>query len=481
MDGEMYVVKLIAMSDRARAVATGVLGVSLKDSQLQKLKELYLVQDLARELQCPPIEVFEQFGKQIRESFAQRALRPFTRFHLSALRDHYDLVGKLLHCGPNDDPLRKLFQYEKMKRTLQKIDSEYALDVLNPPSAAQVLDDILQPYNASSIEQMYAQGQTGWGVIIQREKWLQTDAKYYLKKYADSWNWPADDPMRILATFLEKLELGSAREDADESQAYDFLALTYIRSRLHFLISQLREQAITRANEAIGADPSQLALRNLPAWLEIYERGAIMQALPYLLLDKKPLFTLIPYGNYELLHYSKQPDLAQGFVIKKGNVFKGGGFGTFEIHCSFHGEKNTQGVLRCKDLPIATYKHVIDVIPRLSELDLSPEGDSIGQRLLNTPVLVPDRFLQLLNDSVKSLDLILAQCMVLCGMPLPMKMNIPGYEFLSDQLPYRKLDPEDDMEFSRNVPAIVNSVRKQYRRDPRRLEIVRDIVADKNE
>ena len=172
MNGEMYVVKLITMSERARAVATGILGESLKEAQLRKLKEPDLVQELARELGrpegellCPEIEVFERFGEQVRGAFAQRTLSPFTRFHLAVLHDHSVPLGKLLLCGP-DDALGNLVDPEKMRRTLQKADPEYAFDVLTQPDASILLREILLPHNASTIEQMYGLGQTGWGTII---------------------------------------------------------------------------------------------------------------------------------------------------------------------------------------------------------------------------------------------------------------------------------------------------------------------------
>ncbi len=137
-------------------------------------------------------------------------------------------------------------------------------------------------------------------------------------------------------------------------------------------------------------------------------------------------------------------------------------------------------MLRCKDLPLTSYMHAIEVIPKLTEIDLPP-GNSIGQRLLNTSVLVPDRFLQMLNAGIKVLGIVFVQCMVLCGLPLPIKMDIPGRENLSDQLPYKKLDLKKDIEFPWDVNAIADDLQKQYRRDRRRLEVVRDIVQEQSD
>jgi hypothetical protein len=67
---------------------------------------------------------------------------------------------------------------------------------------------------------------------------------------------------------------------------------------------------------------------------------------------------------------------------------------------------------------------------------------------------------------------VFAQSLVLSGAPLPIKMDAPWHDELNDQLPYKKPDSQGDTEFSRDVHAIVDDIRAQYRRSGRQLEVI---------
>lgn len=99
MKGEMYVVKLISVSEQARAIAAGILGTGLKERQLEKLRDRDALSALARELNCPDkTKVFEEFGKRIQETLDQHTLVRFTFSSFRDLCEKYFFLTQLLNC-----------------------------------------------------------------------------------------------------------------------------------------------------------------------------------------------------------------------------------------------------------------------------------------------------------------------------------------------------------------------------------------------
>jgi len=498
MDGEMYVVQLVKISERARSVASKILHVASRERQLEVLKELDIAEKLAEALDCSEQTVFTEFAKRIRDELMRDWLPSFTFFHLKLLDDNQvqTPLDDLLQCGP-DVGLQSLFDPVKLKRTLQKVNAPQATSA--QLDSRSLLHMILLPEHVSRIEQRYDVVFNSWGEFIQEEKWLKAEAIQRLKDYAKRLSWPTEHPpMHILAAFLDDLQVGKEYQETEYAQAFGKLALVYLRQRLLWVVERLREQAVKHAQEASTLDPSQPAYGHLPAWIEIYERGAVLRAMPYLTPDKKPLSTFIPPANYEKIEQSLdgKPDLKKPLVVEakriyekrvikvdplKMKFFEKTKVGAFEIHCYIQGKEEAYPQLQCRGLPLDIYEHLTVVIPQLTGADLSLAGTTLPERLLNTLVLVPDRFIRFISSSVKELGPAFAQCLVLCGTPLPIELDIPGRADLNDKLPYRSIASDKDIAFSLSARAIKDDILSSYDQKKRSVESISSLSSDLDE
>lgn len=473
MKGEMYVSMLISLSEQARAVATSILGVGFKERQLEALRASDALEELSHRLNCAEAKVFEEFGKQIQETFGQQSQSVFTYTSFEILCDRYLSLTRILSCLP-DDVLGNLFDREALRATLQVI-------FVSPAAGASTLALLQQiKDNKSDIEALHATNEYDWGKIVNREGWLLESAESCLIKYAEDVGWSEDDVTQILARYLKGLQTSRVGNISESSPLLGTLALIYLRQRLRTLILQLREDAVEYAREAHAWNPSQLALGFLPAWLEMYEQKAMHRALPYLVPKKaeKPLSTFVLRQNCKplLQGIMEQLDPDRNFVIRNETHGKKGKFikkdlGEFEVHCYQKDEAVLHPLVKFENLPMDIFAHLQRAIAGLTLKDVSSKGSSIDERFLNTPI-VPDPFLVLLNYSVRELGPTFVQCMVLCGTPLPVDMDIPGRKDLQDELPYQKLDITKDIEFPKDVHAIEKHLREQYSNTAKKLKVV---------
>jgi hypothetical protein len=476
MNGEMYVVQLVKTSERARSVASRILRVASRERQLEVLKELNLVQQLTGPLDCSEQTVFTEFARRIRDELMRHSPSSFTLSHLQLL-DADDVqipLDNLLHCEPGKG-LLSLFDPVKMKMTLQKVNPTQAESALL--ASRSLLHAILLPQHISAIGQRYDVDFNSWGEFIQDEKWLKAEAIQWLRDYANGLNWPTEHPpMSILAAFLDDLQEGKAYQGTEYGQVFDKLALAYLRQHLLWVVESLREQAVKHAQQASLLDPSQPAYGHLPAWIELYERGAVLSAMPYLTPDRKPLSTFIPSANYKIVQSLEgKPDLKKHLLVEAKRTYEKGFIkkttvGAFEIHCYLQGKEEAYPQLQCRGLPLDIYEHLIAVIPQLTGADLSLAGKTLPEQLLNTLVLVPDRFIRFVNSAVKELGPAFAQCLVLCGTPLPIELDIPGRADLNDKLPYKSMDSDNDIAFSRSASAIKDDILSSYHQKNRSVE-----------
>ena len=472
MNGEMYVVQLVKSSERARSVASRYLGMASRDGQLEVLKELDLVPRLTGPLDCSEQTVFTEFAWCIRDELLRHSPSSFTLSHLRLLDDAHvqTPLDNLLDCQPGQG-IQSLFDPVKMKGTLQKVNPTQAAAA--PLASRSLLQAILLPRHVSAIEQRYDVDFNSWGEFIQQERWLKVEAIQRLRDYANKLKRPAEHPpISILAAFLDDLQEGKA------DRVFDKLALAYLRQRLLWVVESLREQAIKRAQNASILDPSQPAYGHLPAWIEIYERGAVLRAMPYLTPDRKPLSTFIPSANYKIIQsLDGKPDLKKPLVVRAERKYEKGWIrktkvGAFEIHCYLQGKEEAYPQLQCHGLPLDIYEHLIAVIPQLTGADLSPAGTTLPERLLNTLVLVPDRFIRFISSGVKQLGPAFAQCLVFCGTPLPIELDIPGRADLNDKLPYKSIASDDDIAFSLSARAIKDDILSSYHQKNRSVESI---------
>jgi len=470
--GEMYVAQLIKSSERARSVASRILRVANKDRQLEALKGLDLVSQLTGPLDSSEKAVFAEFARCIRDELLQYSPSSFTLSHLRLLDDNQVQIslGNLLACQPSES-IQSLFDPVKMKGTLQKVNPTEATSV--SLVSRSLLQAILLPRHVSAIEQRHDVDFNSWGEFIQEEKWLKADAIKRLKDYASRLTQSREHlPLSILATFLDDLQEGKAYP------AFGKLALAYLRQRLLWVVESLREQAVKYARNAGTLDPSQPAYGHLPAWIEIYERGAILRAMPYLTPDRKPLSTFVPPANYKIIQsLDDKPDLKKPLVIKAERKYDKGWLkkskvGSFEIHCYVQGKEDAYPLLQCRGLPLDIYEHLTAVIPKLTGEDLSSAGTTLPERLLNTLVSIPDRFIRFLSSGVKELGPAFVQCLVLSDVPLPIELDIPGRADLNDELPYKALASNKDIRFPHNARAIKDGILSSYHRKNRPVELI---------
>jgi hypothetical protein len=357
MIGEGYVVQMLQISESARAVGAEILGEQSEHRQLKKLREPGIVHQLADKLALPEQEIFSRFGERIFAKFRRPALPPFTLYHLRILRDSAPVLARLLDWTA-DDALKNLLLPEQMQTTLSRINTSWDEGQSDTAEleVGLLLDEILVPNVAKAIEIAYGLGFNDWGTIIESEGWLETEAVDTLRKYAAKRSWPSDDALGILAAILQDMDQGRPPYSEEGERALGWLALTYLRQRLRFLSSRLYNQAIDLAEDAAGKVPSIKSFSYLPAWIKMYEQGAISRAVPYLAPEKQTLSTLLTGQDYKILFRDNAvpAPMEQVLVVKEKTRTKflsGAAVGSFEVHCVLQGKQDPQAVLGCSDLP----------------------------------------------------------------------------------------------------------------------------------
>jgi len=503
MKYEMFVKQLIVISDTARTILAQYLGTMDLNRQWTLLSDDNEISKLATENDWPENEVFLYLAKTIKEGFG---VRPsiFTREHLYLMNSDIGVrmyLASLLTGDGSEIPQDKVFEH--------LFDPKFMLNTLNKATGTrpgtpvsnseQMLNNVLSPSsNADAIEAMYLMNMD-WGFIIQKEKWMLDSALSTLSEKLECEN-SAMEVLKALVPFLFLNERLLLRERLlnyvpdqgdtqglshgfrnNDSQNFDILALTFLRQRILWIISHLREQASKNALEAAQHAPANRAIARLHPWLELYERGAIASALEDLLVSKMPVSTWLPH--YDPFRCSGELEADKPLVIKEVSKFSSrviwhGFFPrfikviTFDILCHLRNYTDPQPVLRCRSVPIEDYNHLRREITQLTAASLSPIGESMDERILNTPVPIPNRVLNLIRAGIKQLGPAFVQCLVLCGVPLPTQINVPWRKELNNRLPYTIPVSQDDVEFTCDVQGIVTTLREEYRKKGTSLNIV---------
>lgn len=482
MYGEMYIVQLITCAERARAAASKILGVASKERQLERLKEPDILERLAEALDCSREHAFHEFARRMRDELMGNRLSPFTLAHLTFLDQPQAQtpLENLLACEFGEG-LQSLFDPLRMKRTLQKVNTAEAASARL--DSRSLLGLILRPEQLSRFEQHYDVSFNSWGDFLQEEKWLKAEAARRLKDQVQTGE-EEGSPLSLLATFLDTLQAGEQNE-----RAFGKLALVYLRQRLLWVVASLREQAVHHAQKASALDPTQPAYGHLPAWIEIYERGAVLRAMPYLTPERKPLSLFLPSANCEKgeQRVESKIDPRTHFIVAakrtyekrvlspdplKMRFFARTMVGDFEVRGLLQGEEEACLLLKCHGLPLDIYEHLTAVIEQLTGADLSSVGATLPEQLLNTPVLVPDRFIRFLSLAVKSLGPTFAQALVLCRTPLPIELDLPGQDELSNQLPYTSLPDKQDTVFPLGANDLKEEILSVYAQKKKVVDVV---------
>jgi hypothetical protein len=83
----------------------------------------------------------------------------------------------------------------------------------------------------------------------------------------------------------------------------------------------------------------------------------------------------------------------------------------------------------------------------------------LGERLLNTVVLKPERFLRLLSEGIQMLGPAFIQILVLTG-SLAVALRVPWQADLAEALPFSASESDQDTEFPLDIHAIVKRLKE---------------------
>jgi hypothetical protein len=414
-----------------------------KDRQILELRRSEALPQLAERLRCQTDDVFDALGKHISTLFQNNSLPVFTRDHLKLVvkPQCHDILATAITCAPKD-ALIHLFDPAAVAITMRHVDPHAQL-----PIDANTLEFALRsPRMIASLEITHGAGFNDWGAIIQDEAWLRPEAMDGLRAYARRLGWPHDDVTRILAAVVAPSESWGL-QIVEEGQYFGALAMVWLHQRIMHTILLLREEAIRLAREAAGWLPAHTAVANLAPWIELYERGAILRALPYMVAGKRPLGCFLAKDAFTDKIVVGHPEPNQTFIVadqeiyllSKINIFanqEARKRGRFSVLCKLKGEESPRVIFQCKGLRISTYEHLVRQVATLEVNDLSPVGKTLAERLLNTPILIPDPFLDQIAHAVKALGPTFVQCMILSQSPCSIEMNAPWNQELQGQLPY---------------------------------------------
>ena len=487
-EGESYVVQMIRASNRAKAVVAEMIGAIDETTQVKLLRDQYSSSTSA--ISASDRITFREVANTIQEAFLHRPLPEFTVEHLQALGDKENWVylKYILNLKRSARLLDNLFDPGKMLGTLSNYNTKFSKEPLDVEGllliCLQYSDDIL-----------VKSGGFTWEMLLKEDRWLRYTAIESLQEYAGLLNWEIHEPIRILAAVLndkdDKRQKGGRSED---DNILDAVSLTYIRQRFYFIVSDLEEQALQLAKEAAAKAPSISDIASLQPWIELYERGAVARALPYLYRNARPLSKWLVLSNVELSDEREVvADEETKFVIRNNRLvriqqgerrkrpffsfFKNNKnndderVGYLEVFCKSGGKESAKPILICRNLNLEVYELLIRVIPNLSTGELSPIGDTMGERLLNTTVSV-NQEMKMWYKAAEKLDVLLVQSLVLFGVELPFSIEAPWKDYLNDKLPYKGFpDTEIEVIFGQNTKSILNKLQIEYQSKNRRVKV----------
>ncbi len=270
---------------------------------------------------------------------------------------------------------------------------------------------------------------------------------------------PVRDVDRVLAALLSGPSLEISGEMGENGQILDSLALVWLNQRLQHIVTGLRQEAIELAKEAASHLPTHSAVLNLAAWLEMYERGAVARALPYFITRKKPVGAFMTRNQWNTVNVTGVPEGDKNLSISDHVLFQKGilrkkDYGSCQVLCHLQDISTPQPILQLVAVPRSTYEHLIAELPKLSGADLSHIGGSLSERLPNTRIIIADRLVTLINESIKTLRFQFIQSLILSGTPPSIEMHAPWRSELRDKLAYTIPASAEEVDFPKTVKDI---------------------------
>jgi hypothetical protein len=437
MKNEVFVVKLLESSARARAVAAPVLGDM---AQADLLRALRNPPPLRSAGSTAPEALFDDLAARIRREFSPPGPPDHvTVEHLRALA-HPEIqraVARALGSSP-EALLPTVFDAIRLGQTLEAVGS-----VADDSADAEGLFLRLLE-RLPLIDVQFGLGSGNWTHFIERQRWITATATEKLRTIAGNDHLGQDVPVpQVLAYLIER----AGRPPAVAAEAYfDAFALIELRRRLAFLGEQLRDEALDRAELAAQSDPGLRAVSYLPAWLELYEFGSIASGMLTLFTGAISFAELLPADLHDPpAAVTGEPVPSEGLLVR--NEASYGRFQrreSFDVACVIQGEEQPQIILHCKGLHKTQSAQVKDVVQRLAGGDLSIVGDSIGARLLNTRVPVQEGLAGHLRAALHRYGAEAVQCAILTGLQQPVTVPAPWHDHLNATIPYQGLDTAQD-------------------------------------
>lgn len=439
MKNEVFVVKMLESSARARAVAAPVFGDLAQVDLLRALRDPRPVRSVGS---ATIEELFEDLAVRIRREFSPPGLPDqVTADHLRALA-HPEIqrsVARVLGYRP-EALVPTVFDPVRLGRTLEEAGGDA---VESMETDAEVLFLRLLE-RLPLIDVMFGLSSGNWTHFIQQQRWITATAAEALRTVAGDEHLGQDVPApQVLAYLIER----AGRSPAQIAEAYfDAFALIELRRRLALLAEQLRDEALDRAELAAQIAPDLRAVAQLPAWLELYEFGSIAIGLLRLFTGVISFAELLPSDLHDPpAAVTGDPVPSEGLLVR--NEASYGTFHrreSFDIACVVHGEEEPQVILHCRGLSKNQSAQVKDVVQRLTGGDLSVTGDSAGARLLNTRVPVQEGLAGYLRAALHRYGAEAVQCAILTGFTEPVTVPAPWHDHLSAKIPYQGLDSTQD-------------------------------------
>ncbi|MFD5397086.1 hypothetical protein ACFWJW_23060 [Streptomyces sp. NPDC127097] len=422
MDNELYVVWMVRSSDRARAAAEEALGNFAAHDLPHRIGRFSEAEGKLAEL-----------AARVRAAFTPPELPAvFTGRHLHLLVGPaaQPLLTELLGC-PESEVFATLFDGHQLAQALRE--TGHHQDGID--DAELLLLALLA--RLPRLAARHGLESRDWGGFVEGRGWLTPYAQDRLTELARRRGWPAEAaPTQVLAGVLEGV---GGQRNGDEAAQFDALALIELRRRIGLLTEQMRDDALEHAETARLLAPDLSSVSRLPAWLELYERDAVAVGL-------RRLFTGTVTVGEQLHGLYSQPPPETGRPDPEANlqVINEVRYGflkrrmSFDIACEVEaeGKTHTVVVLRCRGVLPEQYPAIRDTVHQLHGAELAGQGESLGERLLNTAVPqrlgLPGRLRSALRDHGAEA----VQCVVLTGIRRPIAVPAPWRDHLGTALPY---------------------------------------------
>lgn len=478
MRGEIYVLSLLRVSELAENVAT------------EHLRGPMVTNNVAAELTDPDRRHltgprYEYLALKLAEAFKPAPPPRFTEANFldllqPAVRQE---LGRVLGCPP-DDALASLFDPVRIRRELDQVGRRSPRPVADVESLLYELLTGGSDKMVTRIRRRYQFNENAWGSHLQRRRWLLDSAVEHLQREAARRGWTRTEAGRALAGVIARA--GRPADDLSlTDDAYDALAVVYLRRLAAGLVSDLREEAESNIDRAAAKVSTMTGLVKLRGWVDLYERRHLARGLLKLCGGTLPLHRMIlrerctdkqVYATYEK---PLQPDrLVVGNIneySKREGLTGYREYVTFDIQCRFGDAPDPTTVLTVARLPREEFRRVRAAIERLRGDDLSAQGPTVGERVLNTGVPVTEGLQGLLRGYVERNTALVAQTIVLSGIQQPVTaVSVPWRHSLRDNLGYAPRDGAGDVSFPQDIRQIVDELTKQYETGGKRLVIDRD-------